>query len=59
LKDKLFNELNELSNDDKTYLLCRIFGLMETYEDKQENLSSEQFFNIIKDYINNRKLRRK
>lgn len=49
LRDKLFDKFNKISNEEKIYFLCRLFGLMETYEDTKRTLSTDTFFTMVQE----------
>ncbi|MFS0643814.1 hypothetical protein [Siminovitchia sp. 179-K 8D1 HS] len=47
MRDDLFEKMTMLKDEEKTMLLCRLFGLMETYESDSKTLTPSVFFEMV------------
>lgn len=51
-REQLFNDLLSLPSNTKEMFICRLFGLMETYEEEGKTLDPNIFFKMIESRVN-------
>lgn len=51
LRNNMFNKMIRMESSDKEALLCRLFGLMETYHQEGKSLSTDSFFAMIESRV--------